>query len=524
MKQEIDQLADRHLRPDPLGVLVEGSAAHVGVVRVSISTIMASSRGGQHLAWMLVNLLCRQFKVVREILLDIPAVPTLDAVAPFGRKALLGDSLLECVRLVSREHVGARLNSNADSADISLGIGNITSSGAEHWNLYADGWRYCITSSGGSCDAAPSSNLAIGPYMCAALAAGEVFKIFRGMKPGRGASIESHFSSAWTLSTSTTWDELEDGPQAHEVGLLPHFYFAGAGAVAQAAAACLVGSGFKGCATVVDQDSLDLSNDNRYVLSNLSNDRADKAELLTTHLMAHGFSAKAAPVWWEEFAISGGRWAPDADVAALERTYQFPIVLSCVDKNPSRHAIQQALPGLIIGGSTDGLTAKASIVHLGLGTACLKCHNPLRSRNKIISQRADLLRAMTPDHRRTYCESNNLEATIVDKILGPSECGKLSEADLSRFADDAPEMSVGFVSAAAGVLLVVQFLRVVALGPKEALMPGAMAVATFARAGLRPLRVGRDQACDCHQALGERWRRTWAGTLQESLDDVSAGV
>jgi hypothetical protein len=51
-----------------------------------------------------------------------------------------------------------------------------------------------------------------------------------------------------------------------------------------------------------------------------------------------------------------------------------------------------------------------------------------------------------------------------------------------------------------------------------------MAVATFARAGLRPLRVGRDQGCDCNQALGERWRRLWACTLKESLDDMSAGT
>ncbi|MCU7370737.1 hypothetical protein PEC18_07540 [Paucibacter sp. O1-1] len=522
MKQEIDQLADRHLRPDPLGVLIVGAVTKVGVVRVMVSAAMASSRGGQHLAWMLVNLLARQFKVVREILLDVPAVPTLDAVAPFGRKATLGESLLECVRLVSGQHVGARFDSSSALVDISLGIGDVPASGAEHWSLYADGWRYCISTSGSPGSGAPSSGLAIGPYLCAAVAAGEVFKIFRGMKPGKGSSIESHFASAWTQSMGAGWHELEDGPQVHEVGSLPHFYFAGAGAVAQAAAACLIGSGFKGSATVIDKDALDLSNDNRYVLSNLSNDLADKAELLATHLMAHGFSAKAAPVWWQEFTISHGCWAPDAHVAALEREYKLPIVLSCVDKNLPRHAIQQALPGLIIGGSSDGLTAKASIVHLGLGTACLKCHNPLRSRNEIIRQKADHLRTMAPDARRAYCEANNLDDAIVDRVLGPSECGKLTEADLSRFADDAPEMSVGFVSAAAGVLLVSQLVRVLALGPEQALRHGAMVMATFARAGLRPLRVGRDQGCDCHAVPAGRWRQLWTGAQHESWGDTGA--
>lgn len=520
MKQEIDQLADRHLRPDPLGVLVEGAAAHVGVVRVSVSSAEAASKGGQHLAWMLVNLLCRQFKVVREIRLNVPLTPTLDAVAHFGRKNTLGESLLECVRLVSGEHVMARIDDGTDLVDISLAIGGGDATGAEHWNLFADGWRYGITTARGSNGTAPSSSLAIGPYMCASLAAGEVFKIFRGMKPGKGEAIESHFASAWTLSTSDNWNGLQEGPQAHELGPLPHFYFAGAGAVAQAAAACLVGSGLTGRATTVDQDPLDVSNDNRYVLSKLSNDGDDKAELLSTHLNAGGLVANAAPVWWEDFAISRSRWAVEADVATLERQYKFPIVLSCVDKNPPRHAIQQALPGLIIGGSTDGLTAKASIVHLGLATACLKCHNPLRPRNEIIRERADLLRAMPPDRRQAYCDANGLDISIVDQILGPSECGKLSEADLSRFAADAPEMSVGFVSAAAGVLLVVQLLRVVALGPEEALRCGAMAVATFARGGLRPLHVGRDQSCNCHQVANDRWRRLWGSQTQASLNNI----
>lgn len=522
MKHEIDRLADRHLRPDPLGVLIEGAATKFGVVRVSISAAMASSRGGQHLAWMLVNLLARQFKVVREILLDVPGVPTLDAVTPFGRKATLGESLLECVRLVSGQHVGARFDGSPALVDISLGIGDVPASGAEHWNLYADGWRYSIGTSGCTPSGAPSSGLAIGPYLCAAVAAGEVFKVFRGMKPGKGASIDSYFASAWTQSTGAGWDELEDGPQVHEVGPLPHFYFAGAGAVAQAAAACLIGSGFKGSATVIDKDALDLSNDNRYVLSNLSNDLADKAELLATHLVAHGFSAKAASIWWQEFTISHGSWAPDEHVAALEREYKLPVVLSCVDKNPPRHAIQQVLPGLVVGGSSDGLTAKASIVHLGLATACLKCHNPLRSRNEIIRQKADLLRTMAPDARRAYCEANHLDDAIVDRVLGPSECGKLSEADLVRFADDAPEMSVGFASAAAGVLLVSQFLRVLALGPEEAMRRGSMVMATFVRAGLRPLRVGRDQRCDCHAVLAGRWRRLWTGSQQGSWGGAGA--
>lgn len=517
MKSEIDLLSDRHFRPDPLGVLAEGAVAKFGVVRVSIDADMASSRGGQHLAWMLVNLLSRQFKVVREILLDVPPARLLDAVAPFGAKDTLVDSLVECVRLVGGPHVGVRVDAGRDLADVSLGIGQVQRSGVEHWNLYADGWRYFVGVGSSPCQKPPLSGLTIGPYLCASLAAGEVFKLFRGMKPGKGERIGCHLASAWTLSTGSSWEALDEGPELDTFRRLPHFYFAGAGAVAQAAAVCLGNSGFQGQCTVIDRDALDLSNDNRYPLSNRENDKAEKAALLSNYLASHGFVAMSAADWWEGFSISKGRWAPDAETAALERAYKFPIVLSCVDRNEPRHAIQQALPQLIIGGSTDGLTAKASIVDLGLGTACLKCHNPIRSRNATVRQRIELLQTMSDEQRRAFCEAHEVDPETVARVLAPSACGRLSEGDLSRFAADSPEMSVGFVSVAAGVLTVVQLLRVIACGSEAALKPGSMVVATFARAGLRSLRVGRDQSCECDQTAVHRWRNVWGRSWERGF-------
>ena len=72
MKTELDHLADRHLRADPQGVLADSLDVMSGVVLVQVSLAMAVARGTQHLAWMLVSLLSRQFKVVKEIVLDVP--------------------------------------------------------------------------------------------------------------------------------------------------------------------------------------------------------------------------------------------------------------------------------------------------------------------------------------------------------------------------------------------------------------------------------------------------------------------
>ncbi|MGN7873639.1 ThiF family adenylyltransferase [Roseateles sp. 22389] len=515
MKSELDFLADRHLRPDPQGVLDEQAATKTGVVLVQVSEPMAAALGVQHLVWMLVNLLSRQFKVVDEVVLDVPAtVPVQPGVAAFGVKATLLETLEECVRLVSGPHIKVARAGLGTQHDVALLIGNGTPVAPWHWRLYADGWRYFVGLDGEVPATPPQSGLSIGPYLCASYAAGEVFKLFRGMKPGKGEFVRALFTSAWTVSNADSWAELGDGPAAAEFGLLPHFYFAGAGAVAQAAALCLGSSGFKGSCSAVDKDDLDLTNDNRYALSTRDDDGASKAQMLQAYLQTHGFECRALPEWWETFAASGGKFAPNPEMRTLERGFKFPIVLSCVDKNKPRHALQNALPQLLIGGSTDGLTAKASIFDLGAGTACLKCHNPLQSRNTVIQARRASLQMLEGEARLAYARELGLTEADVELLLSAGGCGKLSEGDLERFSAGTPEMSVGFVSITAGVLLVVQLLRYLQLGAADATQDGAMAVATFARARVRPLQVGNDQSCDCEPLLRVRWKGIWSSSYR----------
>lgn len=510
MNSELDQLADRHFRSDPQGVLPDGTETRPGTVCVSVSADMANSLGGQHLVWMLINLLCRQFKVVREVVLDVPTAPLQAGVAPFGAMADLVETLEECVRLVSGPHVGVRRWQQDCQSDVVLVIGTNVEFAQRHWRLYADGWRYYVGVSGVVPDTAPQSSLSIGPYLCASYAAGEVFKLFRGMKSSKGDFIREHYASAWSMSSRDSWQDLVDGPRQDGFGPLPHFYFAGSGAVAQSVALCLVSSQFSGSCTVVDEDELDVTNDNRYVLSHKGHDKMPKVTLMHAYLTGNGFACKPVAMWWEDFNTSGGRHAISEPVRELERDYKFPIVLSCVDKNGPRHALQNSLPHLIIGGSTDGLTAKASIFDLGGGTSCLKCHNPLRQRNEVVRNRIDELKLMSAEKRAQFCLEHDITDENAARLLEPGGCGKLSESDIDRFAADSPEMSVGFVSAAAGVLLTAQFLRVVALGPATATTDGAMSVATFARAKLRRMHVGQDPTCDCVGSLRNRWDSLWS--------------
>lgn len=514
MKTELDQLADRHLRADPQGVLDDTRQPRSGIVLVRVSSRMAVALGTQHLVWMLVSLLSRQFKVVKEIILDVPKVSLHQRVAPFGEKDTLLETLEECVRLVSGPHIKATRLEAASAPDVALVIGSEAVAAPRHLQLYADGWRYFVGGDGDVPNDPPVSDLSMGPYLCASYAAGEVFKLLRGMKPGKGEFITAHFASSWTMSSADTWAELIDGPSAGQFGVLPHFYFAGAGAVAQAAALCLGTSRFSGSCTVVDKDELDLSNDNRYALSTRQDDGGSKVALMQRYLQSVGFDSQAVSDWWETFVASAGKHALNDDIRALEQAYKFPIVLSCVDKNDPRHALQNGLPQLIVGGSTYGLIAKASIFDLGAGTACLKCHNPLPSRNATIQERVAALRQLDGERRTAYARELGLTEADVELLLGPGGCGKLSGADLERFAAGSPEMSVGFVSVAAGVLLVVQFLRYLQLGAAKFIQDGTMAVATFSRAKIRSMNLAIEHGCDCSQHLRDRWARHWPSSYR----------
>lgn len=509
MITELDQLADRHLRSDPQGALADPGEMKSGVVLVQVSKAMAGVLATQHLVWMLVSLLSRQFKVVKEIVLDVPDVALYPAVAPFGVMPSLLEALEECVRLISGPHVKVRRLGSDVEPDVSLVIGDCEGGASKSWRLFADGWRYFVGTEGKGPSLTPRSELSIGPYLCACFAAGEVFKLLRGMKPGKGRFIQSHFASAWTMSRADTWEELVDGPSVSDFGALPHFYFAGGGAVAQAAALCLGSSGFAGACSVVDKDKLDLTNDNRYALAGRADDGTPKVDLMRRYLLSRGFDCQAIQEWWQDFAKSGGRHAPNESVRRLEREYRFPIVLSCVDKNGPRHALQNVVPHLLVGGSTDGLSAKASIFDLGFRTACLKCHNPLQSRNAIIQERKAVLQKLEGERRVAHARELGLSDKDVELLFDPGGCGKLSESDLARFAADLPEMSVGFVSLAAGVLLIAQFLRYLKLGGAKVNEGGSLAIATFARDQLRTMHVGRDSACDCRDVLHERWLKTW---------------
>jgi hypothetical protein len=432
MTSDLDQLADRHFRPDPKGALATPESARRARVLVAIEPSVAETKAGQDTIWMLVNLLCRQFKLVIGITLDIPSQVALrPRVAAFGEAQTLKEAVVNCIRLVAGSHVDVDEYSDAvqhHPIEIFIGHPSGAPRAAVRLVLFADGWRLFL---GHTCSQAhlPHSELTLGPYMGACFAAGEVFKHLRGMKPGKGSFVGEGGElclSLWTARTAASWAELDPDPALDRIDF-PPFYFAGAGAVAQATALSIGGlPNVTGHVTVADHDPFDLSNDNRYAIATLDDDGKPKAPFLTAFLAGCGFTHYSHSGTWQDYVTRRNREPNRTDLDALEARFRYRVILSCVDDNAARHAIQNLWPELIIGGSTHGLTAKAITYDMAGDHLCLKCYNTVVERNELVKKHLAELRSMTPEARARVFAQLGVDTARAEEHLRDPRCGQLS--------------------------------------------------------------------------------------------------
>lgn len=520
MTDVLEQLSDRHFRADPLGILADPTVAGQGRVLIAINPNLAATKAGQDTLWMLANLLGRQFRLVTGITLDIPShVPLLPRVAAFGESLSLRDTIANSVRLVAGQHVDVRDGADAAVHQIEIVIGRPLGAPRAPIRLavYADGWRLFLGRHSDVPIAQPRSAMTFAPYLAACFAAGEVFKLLRGLKPGKGEFIGTKcdlFLSLWSEMPGTSWNELDPGPDSNG-HCLPTSYFAGAGAVAQAAALTIGGlPNITAYATVIDPESLDLSNDNRYALSTIGDDTAPKAPLLGKFLQCRGIGHYNFPGTWQSYVTRQNRLPNRDDLASLEGRYLYDLVLSCLDDNSARHAIQNLWPRLIIGGSTHGLTAKATTYDMAGEQLCLKCYNPVIARNDVVRERFEEARGMDAVSRDAFFRAHGLNPTAANAHLQNPACGQLSEQDLERFASGDPLMSVGFVSVAAGVLLACELVRLTVAGGILPSSEGATLMANFYKPSLRRLRSGPEYGCDCVTRRAGDWANQWRPARQ----------
>jgi len=250
---------------------------------------------------------------------------------------------------------------------------------------------------------------------------------------------------------------------------LPPLYLIGAGAVGQAFAATLVASGeLQGYVTVIDGDRVEGTNLNRYLLAIQGDEKSWKSDLLAKYLRIGGFEVYSYCSNWPNYAYDSARPKQRKDLLALEAEYRYGLILSCVDTNRARHAIQRFWPQYLMGASTLGLGLSVAAYDMRSFYECLMCSNPVEPAFPSIEAVASELRELSPQLRRTWAEKRGADLQILEDYLSNPRCGHLGENEIAKFSNEGSgvDWSVGFVSAAAGILLAAQLVKHSFLGTK----------------------------------------------------------
>jgi hypothetical protein len=489
-----DLISSRH-ESDLGGRFLPFGNAEPVEVTIVVSPDTAHQAAVQHAAWMLVNLLSRQQGVVSRIGLICPPgigqagriIPLASRTLDFRAGVVAGNEQIGVVPIYQEKTLGRRLVVGAVDQSVS-------------GDLYVAGIGWC-----GGISTAPvtidyESELPFGPYIAACLAAGEVFKAAR-LKPGTYQCAESVFYSAWTRCSSKSF--IAAGPAALKQSL--DIALAGVGAVGCAFLhvlnACPDVSG-KVLLADNDEKGLEGTNLNRYALfgkESIGRKKATEAARLLAD----------SPIELVPY---------DQPMESLEPLPMF--VVSAVDTNHSRVAIQNKYPTRILSASTHDL--RAEVLRCGppgFG-ACLRCYNPPpleKSDAEIAVEIQNKSDAELADH----AAAAGVTVAEVRQWAASQKCGMAGEAVLKQFKESAPQphgFAVGFVSVMAGTLLAAELLME-DFDSSDAIRKGNRSVFQFfspLAATNRPADYIRDPECPmCRPETPAV--RIWNGRLQKLL-------
>lgn len=450
---------DRHLRPEPSGKL-KGLITGPRTVLVRATLPYAGTFAGQVLLQLLVNLLCRQFGVIDKVWLDIPPTPVDQRAFPFPILPLqeqLTEQLLALGRAVGGKEIPIELIDHGKLPSAVAIIGSDVepiSEGSFSVAACGDGWDAFCSPSAKTPQVSGTSEVPFGPFLSACLVAGAIFRHFHQIPPAPTASL-----CLWDFDEATWHDTCTGMPLA---GLrLPSAHLIGLGAVGAAFALALaVTPGISGSLIGLDPQKTDTTGRNR-LLSAFYEEIGWSKALLTARLFdGSGMRFYANESRWPDYATDPRRYVPP-DIRSEEEQFRYAWVISCVDRNIHRQNIARFLPRNVLSGSTDGLVAQATYFAMEGPRECLACNHPIPHFS--LEERVQELQGLSPADRQARYENWGLAPAVqaaIDEYLYNPTCGQAAEAELRRLGvDGTTDWSVGFVSAAAGVMLAAYFTR-----------------------------------------------------------------
>jgi molybdopterin/thiamine biosynthesis adenylyltransferase len=483
-----DVLGARHASTLNGALLPPGRASAVAVV---LAEPAASCPAWQAAAWLLCELVSRgtgHASRLHVVTGDTQAVLSLPGVAV---GAALGPALVARSAAIGGVPAAVADVRPAAAVTVRVGPGDLV----PELEVFADNWGGGVRSPGqGLHLGLDHPNLLIGALVGACHAAAALFRQARLVEPGPAGV----WHDTWALRLSNLTDAAPSAGPAHAPLDLNGLKLAGMGAVGNAFAfAALTHPAAAGTLHAADYDDVDLTNLNRCLLflrDDLEQLKADVANAAAQGLGSADAALHVAPERAEKaFA--------DAPVSTL---------ISAVDTNRARAAINRLVPRVTLAGSTWQLRAQTSM--FGEPGPCLRCFNapePTEADRAIKSR----VRAASPDELAVMAAQTSTTAELLLSWAAAAGCGELDAALLPTLrADDPPTFSVGFVSVLSGVLLAATAIRVqhrVDVTPTTARAQLYRPAAGLQ--GPQPAQPDPDcPACGDGGALPAAWRHVWS--------------
>jgi hypothetical protein len=401
----------------------------------------------QHTAWMLINLLTRAVGVVSAVhVVCPPDVPLAGRVVPLAARGVaLDEALVEGGRAIGAAPVHPATSRPAADAVLVVGAAMSEPTVKAPVVRYVGGYGWW-----GGISNRPlptpedAGELPYGPYAAASLAVGEVY--LRARLPRQ--AVTSNATYGWDC-----WSQsLAAEPNPSALTALPTLdltgtALAGVGAVgAMWIHAVWAASGLAGDVLLVDADpkGVTTTNLNRcpiFGIGSLHNPKAPEAARI----------AADATVTWKPHH---GRFEDLSITPAL--------LISAVDTNRARQALQHTYPPTILSAST--LDLRAEVLRAGPPGqgACLRCYNPPEAYHGDDDRRA-AARAGGPQAVANLAAASGVTNADVQRWLDRGECGEVGDRLLNtlRMQELEPpaRFAVGFTSAMAGVMLAAETIK-----------------------------------------------------------------
>lgn len=417
-------------KPVSVEIRLSGDAAHAAV---------------QHSAWMLLNILCRLEGVVHTIRINCPlGQQTVTKVSPLvPENADLTEAFLSGARAIGPTEEGfAKVERPTQSTpDIIVSVGF----------EFCGKATFCVAGNGfcGGIFSRPItapeifSTSTIGPYISACLAAGEIFRLVRlnSYVPERQLFLNA---LDYSHGPDPVWSDVDIN------GLLQSVLLVGVGAVGSSLLHALYPLPLRGFMLAADNDDkgIDKTNLGRYPLFGWASLGKAKATEAANLLRSATFQVLADDTGFEHFFAEANK--PQ-------------IVLSAVDKNSSRHALQEQYAPLILSASTDNLRAEVLRCGPPLSGACLACFNPLEKEGRTEQEIRDLLRER-PEIIERLCQKLRLNAGEIATWIRDRRCSETGDRLVEELRTDdgsVPAFAVGFVSVLSGTILAAELLKTV---------------------------------------------------------------